>query len=99
MTKYIKASDSLVNVVDANGKAHKVTQRAFDVVYAHQGYKLAEGQTKLVDGHEEVDYFLLSREELEGVKNDDLKAFLDKEEIDFDAKAKKEDLIDLILGE
>lgn len=40
MTKYSKASDSLVNVVDANGKAHRVTQRAFDVVYKGQGYKL-----------------------------------------------------------
>lgn len=99
MTKYIKASDSLVNVVDANGKAHKVTQRAFDVVYAHQGYKLAEGQAEIVNDTEEVDYFQSSRQELEGVKNDDLKAFLDKEEIDFDAKAKKEDLINLILGE
>lgn len=99
MTKYSKASDSLVNVVDANGKAHKVTQRAFDVVYAHQGYKLAGGQNEGVNDPEEVDYFLSSREELEGVKNDELKAFLDKEEIEFDAKAKKEDLIDLILGE
>lgn len=99
MTKYSKASDSLVNVVDAKGKAHKVTQRAFDVVYAHQGYKLSEGQAEVVNDHDEVDYFLSSREELEGVKNDKLKAFLDKEEIEFDAKAKKEDLIDLILGE
>lgn len=41
MTKYSKASDSLLNVVDANGKAHRVTQRAFDVVYKGQGYKLA----------------------------------------------------------
>lgn len=41
MTKYSKASDSLVNVVDANGKAHRVTQRAFDIVYKGQGYKLA----------------------------------------------------------
>lgn len=40
MTKYSKASDSLLNVVDAKGKAHKVTQRAFDVVYKGQGYKL-----------------------------------------------------------
>ena len=40
MTKYSKASDSLVNVVDAKGKDHRVTQRAFDVVYKGQGYKL-----------------------------------------------------------
>jgi len=40
MSKYSKASDSLLNVVDANGKAHRVTQRAFDVVYKGQGYKL-----------------------------------------------------------
>lgn len=41
MTKYSKASDSLLNVVDAKGKAHRVTQRAFEVVYKAQGYKLA----------------------------------------------------------
>lgn len=41
MTAYSKASDSNINVVDAKGKPHRVTQRAYDVVYRNQGYKLA----------------------------------------------------------
>lgn len=48
---------------------------------------------------EDVDFFTLSREELEKVKNDDLKAFLDKEGIEYETKAIKEDLVKLILGE
>lgn len=48
---------------------------------------------------EDVDFFTLTREELEKVKNDDLKAFLDKEGIGYETKAIKEDLINLVLGE
>lgn len=97
MTKYSKASDSLLNVVGANGKDHRVTQRAFDIVYKNQGFKLANEPDVVVG--DEVDYFLLSRDELKGIKNDDLKTFLDKEEIEYSPKATKEDLIGLILGE
>lgn len=98
MTKYSKASDSLVNVVDAKGKEHRVTQRAFDIVYKNQGFKLANESDKNTD-FDEVDYFLLSRDELKGVKNDDMKDFLDKEDFEYDPKATKEDLINIILGE
>ncbi len=48
---------------------------------------------------EDVDYFTSQRDELEKVKNDDLKAFLDKEGIEYETRANKEDLINLILGE
>jgi hypothetical protein len=41
MATYSKSSDSNINVVDAKGKLHRVTQRAYDVVYRNQGYKLA----------------------------------------------------------
>lgn len=99
MTKYSKASDSLVMVVDANGKEHRVTQRAYDVVYKNQGFKVSNENDENIDHDEEVDYLLLTRDELKGVKNDDLKGFLDKEEIEYDSKATKEDLINLILGE
>lgn len=100
MTKYSKASDSLVNVVDAKGKEHRVTQRAFDIVYKNQGFKLANESDKNTDLDDvDIDYFLLTSDELKGVKNDDMKAFLDKEEIEYDPKATKEDLINLILGE
>lgn len=41
MAAYSKSSDSNITVVDAQGKPHRVTQRAYDVVYRIQGYKLA----------------------------------------------------------
>lgn len=54
-----------------------------------------------VDGEESngEDYFTYSAEELAKVKNDDLKAFLDKEQIPYASDDKKEDLIKLIIGE
>ena len=104
MTTYVKASDSIVKVVDSKGKEHNVTQRAFDVVYRNQGYKLAEAKEPVDvdtgnDSSEPVDYFASSREDLRKVKNDDLKAFLDKEDLEYDSKVNKEGLIDVILGE
>jgi len=47
----------------------------------------------------DVDYLTLSREELRKVKNDDLKAFLDKESLVYDSAFTKEELISVILGE
>ncbi|MGX2958040.1 hypothetical protein JNUCC23_01955 [Peribacillus sp. JNUCC 23] len=97
MTTYVKAPDSIINVVDGNGKARQVTQRAYDVVYKSQGYKLAEA--KSVESVDPVDYFTLTADELEGIKNDDLKSFLDKESIQYKSNATKDELIALITGE
>lgn len=47
----------------------------------------------------EPDYFGFEREKLIEVKNDDLKAFLEREGIEYKSSATKEDLVDLILGE
>ena len=47
---------------------------------------------------EDVDYLTLSREELRKVKNDDLKAFLDKESLVYESNFAKEELINVILG-
>lgn len=41
MTKQSEASGDVLNVVDANGKEHKVTRRAFEIIYKARGYKLA----------------------------------------------------------
>jgi len=98
MTTYVKSSDSVINVVDANGKAQQVTQRVFDTVYRNQGYKLASAEV-MEAATNEVDYSTSSREELEKVKNDDLKAYLDKEGLEYESKAIKENLINVILGE
>lgn len=98
MTTYVKASDSIIKVVDANGKAQQITQRAYDVVYRNQGYKLANAEVMEAAANE-VDYSASTREELVKVKNEDLKAYLDREGLDYEAKAIKEDLINVILGE
>lgn len=98
MVAYSKSSDSHINVVDANGKVHRVTQRAYNVVYRNQGYKLADAEV-VKEAENDADYFASSREDLQKVKNDDLKAFLDKEGLEYESKATKEDLINVILGE
>ncbi|MBT2661942.1 hypothetical protein [Bacillus sp. ISL-45] len=101
MAKYVKASDSMVVVKDHYGKTHRVTERAYNIVYKEKGYTLVdapETPESQNDGSG-VDFFTLTREELQEIKNDDLKDFLDKEEIQYKSNATKEDLIDLILGE
>lgn len=101
MSKYVKASDSMVVVKDQNGKTHRVTERAYNIVYKAKGYTLVDSpETPENPANEsDVDYFALTREELQEIKNDDLKAFLDKEEIQYKSGDNKEDLIKLILGE
>lgn len=85
-------ANEFIKVVRPDGKQVTVTQKAYDLVYKKEKYTLVEEK-------EDVDYFTQSREQLEKIKNDDLKDFLTKEEIDFDAKATKGDLISLIVGE
>ena len=85
-------ANEFIRVVRPDGKQVTVTQKAYDLVYKKEKYTLAEEK-------EDVDYYTLSRVELEKIKNDDLKAFLTKEEQDFDAKATKDELISLIVGE
>lgn len=79
-------------LIKKGNKEIEVTEKAFRVVYAGQGFKLVEEK-------DDVDYFTLTREQLEKLKNDDLKDFLTKEDIDFPSNANKDVLIDLILGE
>ncbi|PUB12621.1 hypothetical protein [Paenisporosarcina sp. OV554] len=98
MTFYVKSSNSTINVVDAQGKPQRVTQRAYDILYRNQGYQLADAPIVEADD-DQVNYFVLSEEKLKTIKNDELKAFLDKEEIEYDPKAIKKDLIKLILRE
>ncbi len=101
MAKYVKAPDSFIYVKDKDGKTHQVTERAFNVVYSGKGYtRLDAVETSETDENETVtDYFTLSREELKKITNDKLKAFLDREELDYPSSANKDDLIAIILGE
>lgn len=85
--------NEFIKVVRPDGKQVTVSQKAFDLVYEKQKYKLAEEK-------EDVDFYTLTREELD--KNytiPDLTKFLKREEIDFNAKATKDELISLIVGE
>lgn len=101
MTKYVKSPDSLIYVKDKDGNTHQVTERAFTVVYAGKGYtRLDAVETSQTDNENTVtDYFTLSREELKKITNDKLKAFLDREELDYPSSANKDELIAIILGE
>jgi len=98
MTFYVKSSNSTINVVDVQGKPHRVTQRAYDILYRHQGYQLDEAPFVEAD-EDQLNYSIMTEEELKTIKNDELKAFLDKKEIEYDSKAIKKDLIKLILRE
>lgn len=100
MAKYVKASDSIIEVINEQGKKLRVTERAYNVVYKGKGFKpVNEVSNKARDTTSEVDYFTLSAEELQEIKNDDLKAFLDKEGISYKSSDNKDDLIKLITGE
>ncbi|WP_416144909.1 hypothetical protein [Planococcus koreensis] len=54
---------------------------------------------KKEDAVDAVDYKTFSRSKLESIKNDDLKTYLDKNEVKYADDAEKKDLIYLILGE
>lgn len=85
MVKYVKAADSVIKVVSPAGKEVEVTERAYNVVYKGQGYKLV-GEVN-------------EREVLEKKKNDELKAILDDRGVDYPSNGTKEELVNLILGE
>lgn len=101
MAKYVKASDSIIEVINEKGKKLRVTERAYNIVYKGKGFKPVNevsNEAKETNTNE-IDYFTLSAEELQEIKNDDLKAFLDKEGISYKSSDNKDDLIKLITGE
>ncbi|MGJ9384259.1 hypothetical protein [Salipaludibacillus sp. CF4.18] len=87
-------------LVQKGDKKINVTEKAFRVVYKDMGFKEVEEVTPAdgQDGETEVDFFELSEEELKKINNDDLKAYLDKEEIEYGPKATKDELIEIIKG-
>ena len=96
MTKYVKASDGFINVVSPEGFPKRVTQRSYDVIYKGRGFKLAsdvEPSTVKAD-----DYSTFSESDLKKVKNIDLKAYLDANDISYPQDAIKEDYVNAILG-
>lgn len=97
MTQYAKSYDQVIEVVDAKGNSQSVTQRAFDIIYSGRGYKLASDNQNTQS--EADDFSTFSRSKLEGVKNEDLEAYLDSKGIPYEEGAIKKDLINAILGE
>lgn len=85
MVKYVKAADSIITVVSPGGKEVEVTERAYNVVYKGQGYKLV-GEVN-------------ERDALKEKTNAELKAILDEKDIDYPSNATKDELISLIVGE
>lgn len=84
------------------GQYGEVTKDEYDELLAAGVIGEVEGVEEfMASGHgkEPVDLYTLSREELEKVNKADIVKFLQAEEIDFDEKAKKEELIELIAGE
>lgn len=77
-------------------KVIEVTERAFGIVYADQGFvKVEESKKQPLD----IDLYELTEEELKKINKDDIKAFLDKENIEYEPKANKDDLIKVVLGD
>ena len=76
-----------------NGKRTiEVTQKAFDVVFKERGYKLA-GDV------EALDLTGKTAEELEEYTIPQLKQYLDTKEIDYRARATKDELMALVIGD
>lgn len=93
MPKYVKAADQLVEVVDTKGDRSTVTDRAYNVIYKARGYQLASDVIE-----PEGDYSKLSTDHLQGITNNDLKAYLDEKEIEYHSNVTKKDLIALVTG-
>jgi hypothetical protein len=85
-----------------------VPEKAYAAVYSAFGYRKVSGvvdkatDTPRIDDSkstntETVNLFDLSEAELKKVKKDDIKAFLEKEHIEYEADAYKSDLIEIIL--
>lgn len=83
--------------VKKDSRELEVSEKAFRIYYKDQGYELVDGEKTQQDN--DVDLFALTAEELKKYKVDALKAFLDKEEIPYESKATKDELIALIVGE
>jgi len=79
-----------------------VTEKAFKVVYEGYGYHKAgevEEPQDTTTIKDEIDLYTLSEAELKKVNKDEIQAFLDKEGIEYESTAKKDELIALIVGE
>jgi len=76
-----------------NGKRTiEVTEKAYEVVFKQRGYKLAGDNNP-------IDLTGKTAEELEEYTIPQLKQYLDTKEIDYRARATKDELIALVIGD
>ncbi|MFT4430775.1 hypothetical protein [Bacillus velezensis] len=79
----------------SNGsKTIECTEKAFEVVYSHIGFK------RVVEAEKPAaDLLDMTEAQLQKVNKDEIIAFLKENEYDFDPKAPKDELIKIVLGE
>ncbi|MEX5836479.1 hypothetical protein D070_10230 [Bacillus velezensis] len=79
----------------SNGsKTIECTEKAFEVVYSHIGFKRVKEAEKPA-----ADLLDMTEAQLQKVNKDEIIAFLKENEYDFDPKAPKDELIKIVLGE
>ncbi|NMW08057.1 hypothetical protein [Bacillus velezensis] len=79
----------------SNGsKTIECTEKAFEVVYSHIGFKRVEEAKKPA-----ADLLDMTEAQLQKINKDEIIAFLKENEYDFDPKAPKDELIKIVLGE
>lgn len=84
--------------IQKDDRVLEVSEKVFNVVYSNYGYvKVEEPPKGDKDPSGEQDLYLLSEDELKKITKDDIKAFLDKEQVPYLASANKDELINIIL--
>ncbi|MBG9769436.1 hypothetical protein [Bacillus vallismortis] len=79
----------------SNGsKTIECTEKAFEVVYSHIGFKRVDEVKK-----QAADLLDMTEAQLQKVNKDEIIAFLKENEYEFDPKAPKDELIRIVLGE
>lgn len=83
----------------AKGASLAVTQDEYESLLNSGVIEPLKNAKWLERKSDDVDLFTLSKEELDKINKPIIAAFLDKEEIEYDAKATKDELVALIVGE
>ncbi|MCZ4246329.1 hypothetical protein [Bacillus amyloliquefaciens] len=86
----------------SNGsKTIDCTEKAFEVVYSHIGFKRVDEvkQSDVPNERPGTNLLDMTEEQLKKVNKDEIIAFLKENEYEFDPKAPKDELIKIVLGE
>lgn len=80
------------------GQILEIEEEHFNNVIFEKVEGELEGGSGNGQTNDPIDLSTLTADELQKIKNDDMKAFLDSKEIQYESKATKDELITLILG-